>query len=195
MAEEYRQTSVLIVSSGSTAIDYFKGLLLPNRFNPIETAANAGEAERRVIEKAFGLVIINTPLPDDFGTKLAINLSRFETTGILLLVKSTLYEEILYKTENYGIVTLSKPVDKHTASQTINALVSMRNRMQSFESRVESLETRMEEIKIVNRAKLILVERLKMSEPEAHRFIEKSAMDRCVKKREIAENIIKTYEN
>ena len=71
----------------------------------------------------------------------------------------------------------------------------MRNRMQSFESRVESLETRMEEIKIVNRAKLILVERLKMSEPEAHRFIEKSAMDRCVKKREIAENIIKTYEN
>ncbi len=195
MAEEFRQTSVLIVSFGSTASDYFTSLLPPNRFNPIDTAGSAGEAERRVIDQTYGLIIINTPLPDDFGTKLAIDLSRYPTTGILLLVKSQLYEQILYKTEPYGIVTLSKPVDKHTVMQTINALVSMRNRMQAFETRVESLESRMEEIKIVNRAKLILVEQLKMSEPEAHRFIEKSAMDRCVKKREIAENIIKTYEN
>ncbi len=195
MSEEFRQTSVLIVSSGNIAIDYFTQLLPPDRFSPIETATNAGEAERLAVDHMYGLVIINTPLTDDFGTRLAVNLVRFETTGILLLVKSNLYDQILYKTEPYGIVTLSKPVDKHTALQTINALVSMRNRMQAFEVKVESLESKMEEIKIVNRAKLILVEQLKMSESEAHRFIEKSAMDRCVKRKEIAENIIKTYEN
>ena len=51
----------------------------------------------------------------------------------------------------------------------------------------------MEEIRLVNRAKLLLVECLKMSEAEAHRYIEKTAMDRCVRRREIAENIIRTY--
>ena len=61
MAEEYRQTSVLIVSSGSTAIDYFKGLLLPNRFNPIETAQRRGS--QACYRKSLGLVIINTPCP------------------------------------------------------------------------------------------------------------------------------------
>ena len=51
----------------------------------------------------------------------------------------------------------------------------------------------MEEIRIVNRAKWLLIDSLKMSEPDAHRYIEKQAMDRCVSKKEIAESIIKTY--
>ena len=53
----------------------------------------------------------------------------------------------------------------------------------------------MEEIRLVNRAKLLLMEHLKMSEAEAHRHIEKAAMDACVKRRNIAEQIIRTYES
>ena len=63
-----------------------------------------------------------------------------------------------------------------------------------MESQISSLESKMREIRLVNRAKLLLVERLSMTEEEAHHFIEKQAMDSCVKKSEIAENIIKTYE-
>ena len=51
----------------------------------------------------------------------------------------------------------------------------------------------MEEIRIVNRAKLLLIEQLKMTEKEAHRYIEKHAMDRCVTRRDIAEKIISIY--
>ena len=49
----------------------------------------------------------------------------------------------------------------------------------------------MEEIRIVNRAKWILISELKLDEPEAHRYIEKQAMDRCISKRIVAEEIIK----
>jgi len=51
----------------------------------------------------------------------------------------------------------------------------------------------MNEIRLVNRAKWLLISELKMTEPDAHRYIEKQAMDRCVSKRRIAEEIIKTY--
>ena len=51
----------------------------------------------------------------------------------------------------------------------------------------------MVEIRIVNRAKCLLIEQLKMTEEEAHRYIEKQAMDRCVTKRTVAENILSTY--
>ena len=51
----------------------------------------------------------------------------------------------------------------------------------------------MEEIRQVNRAKWLLIEQLKMTETDAHRYIEKQAMDRCVSRREIAMGIIKTY--
>lgn len=51
----------------------------------------------------------------------------------------------------------------------------------------------MEEIRIVNRAKWLLISEIKMDEQNAHRYIEKQAMDRCISKRKIAEEIIKTY--
>lgn len=51
----------------------------------------------------------------------------------------------------------------------------------------------MAEIRVVNRAKWILITELKMSEPDAHRYIEKQSMDQCISKRQIAEEIIKTY--
>ena len=53
----------------------------------------------------------------------------------------------------------------------------------------------MEEMRLVSRAKLILVQRFQMTEKDAHRFIEKNAMDRCVSRRVIAERIIRTYQN
>ena len=49
----------------------------------------------------------------------------------------------------------------------------------------------MAEIRLVNRAKWILIASRSMDEAEAHRWIEKQAMDRCLTKREIAEEIIK----
>ena len=51
----------------------------------------------------------------------------------------------------------------------------------------------MEEIRIVNRAKWFLIAEQKMDEQGAHRYIEKQAMDRCVSKKVIAEEIIKIY--
>ena len=51
----------------------------------------------------------------------------------------------------------------------------------------------MEEIRLANRAKMLLMQNLKMTEQEAHRYIEKEAMDRGLKKTAVAENIIKTY--
>ncbi|HIT05611.1 MAG TPA: ANTAR domain-containing protein, partial [Candidatus Scybalocola faecipullorum] len=56
-------------------------------------------------------------------------------------------------------------------------------------------KNKMNEIQIIDRAKWLLVDQLKMSEPEAHRYIEKQAMDRCVKRVEIAQNILRTYEH
>ncbi|MCF0105088.1 MAG: ANTAR domain-containing protein, partial [Eggerthellaceae bacterium] len=44
------------------------------------------------------------------------------------------------------------------------------------EQKTLSIEERMEEIRIVNRAKFMLISELKMSEPEAHHYIEKYAL-------------------
>ena len=69
----------------------------------------------------------------------------------------------------------------------------MRERLRRKEKKAISIEEKMEEIRLINRAKWLLISELKMDEPEAHRYIEKQAMDRCVSRREVAVEIIKTY--
>ena len=49
------------------------------------------------------------------------------------------------------------------------------------------------EIKQVNRAKMLLMQNLNMTEQEAHHYIEKEAMNRGLKKTSVAENVVKTY--
>ena len=68
-----------------------------------------------------------------------------------------------------------------------------RERMRQMQARQATVEEKIEEIRLVNRAKWLLIECLSMTEPEAHRYIEKQSMDARISKREVAENIIKTY--
>ena len=53
----------------------------------------------------------------------------------------------------------------------------------------------MEDIRVMNKAKWFLIEQLKMTEQEAHRYIEKQAMDLGLTRRQVALNILKTYES
>ena len=75
----------------------------------------------------------------------------------------------------------------------VGILLSAREKLRKTEKKTLSIEEKMEEIRIVNRAKWLLISELKMDEQGAHRYIEKQAMDRCVSKRVVAEEVIKTY--
>ena len=97
------------------------------------------------------------------------------------------------KAAEHGVYLLPKPTSKSLVLQAADWMIATRERLRKLEKKTVSLEEKMQEIRTVNRAKWLLIDRLKMSESDAHRYIEKQAMDSCVSRREIAENIIKTY--
>ena len=91
------------------------------------------------------------------------------------------------------MLALSKPVTAQTVAQSLTLICATRERLRRMEQKTASVEEKIEEIRIVNKAKWLLIDQLKMTEQEAHRYIEKQAMDRCVTRRTIAENILATY--
>ena len=193
MSMESRIYSVLVVSSSESFNNATRDLLPHSDYQPICFTSNVSEAKRHLAERSFDFVIINSPLPDDNGARFAIDCCRSMTTVVLLLARSEIHTEIHEKVVPHGVFTLPKPTSKVIMSQSLNWLASARERLRKLEKKTLSVEERMEEIRIVNRAKILLVSELHMTEPEAHRYIEKQAMDACVPKREIAERIIKTY--
>ena len=184
---------VLVVSSAEKFVRPMLDMLPEKMFNPVMTASDVAQARRKLLENEFDIVIINAPLRDEFGTRLALDICQKSSAGVLLFVKAEHYEDITAKVMQYGVLTISKPTSPPMIMQSVQMLCSTRERLRIMEKKNASVEEKIEEIRIVNRAKCLLIEQLKMTEPEAHRYIEKQAMDRCVTRRTIAENIILTY--
>ena len=93
----------------------------------------------------------------------------------------------------HGVLTLPKPTSPELTEEVVELMCATRERLRRIEIKKSFADERMEDIRVVNKAKWFLIEQLKMTEQEAHRYIEKQAMDRCVTKRVIAENILSTY--
>ena len=173
--------SVLLVSSSAKFSDSLLNLLPETRYDPVSVAADVASARRNLLERRFDIVIINTPLTDDFGTRLALDITEDSGAGVMLLVKSEHYSDISARVSPYGILTLQKPTSSQMIMQTMFLMCATRERLRRMEEKKASMEEKMVEIRLVNRAKCLLIEQLKMTEKEAHRYIEKQAMDRCVK--------------
>ena len=193
MSLKERIYNILIVSATGSFTSAFADLLPEARYSPVDTVTSISVAKRVLAEKTYDFVIINAPLPDDAGTRFAIDTCTTKQSAVLLLVKNDIHAGIHDRVAEYGVFTLPKPISKVTMTHALNWLESARERLRQFEKKTISIEDKMAEIRLVNKAKWLLISELKMSEPDAHRYVEKQAMDRCVSKRCIAEEIIKTY--
>ena len=185
--------SVLVVSA-SDAFNVSLTPLLPDfKFDPVRVETSVNAAKRALADRAYDFIVINSPLPDDAGFRFAMDVSGLKTSVALLMVRSDVYAATHNKVAEYGVYVLPKPTSKVIVSQAIDWMIATRERLKMFEKRTMSTEEKMQEIRIVNRAKWLLIDQLKMTEADAHRHIEKQAMDLCISKREIAEEIIQTY--
>ena len=193
MSLKERVYSVLIVSAAEGFNDALSTLLPTSKYSPTNFVSNISAAKRALAERAFDFVIINSPLPDDIGTRFAIDTGSSKETVVLLMVRAELQAEIYDKVAEHGVFVLPKPTSKPTMAIALSWLSSAREKLRKTEKKTLSIEEKMEEIRIVNRAKWLLISELKMDEQGAHRYIEKQAMDRCVSKRVVAEEVIKTY--
>ncbi len=191
--KQEQTASVMIVSTTDKALGFFQKILPKDQFYPLTWVHSAGEAQRELVNKSVDIVVINAPLKDEMGTELAIELAQNNSCGVMMMVKNDVYEQVSYKVEEYGVLTLPRPCTAQQAFQTMKLLLATQQRLKALEQKTASLEEKMKEIRLVNRAKGLLMDNLKFTEQEAHRYIEKAAMDNCKKKSEIAQNIINTY--
>lgn len=184
---------VLLVSSGEKFGAALTAHLPESEYYPVHSAKSCDEARRILTERKYDFVLINTPLPDDFGIRLAVDIAAESDAGVLLFVRGEVYDDVLAKVTDYGVLALPKPTPQAMIRQSLKLLCATRERIARYEEKQLSFEEKMDEIRLVNRAKWRLIECLKMTEEQAHRYIEKQAMDERLSKRAVAEAIIKTY--
>lgn len=184
----------MLVSASEKFNTAARSLLPVTDFWPVTFASSVGEAQRRLVNASFDLILVNAPLPDDMGIDFAAQACQESDAAVLLLIRGELYDETYYHLLPSGAATLAKPVSGQSLGQSLRLLCAMRERMKVVRERQGTVEEKIEEIRLVNRAKWLLIECLHMTEPEAHRYITRQAMEQRTSKKEIAENVIRTYQ-
>ena len=186
---EAESHSVLLVSRDNKIVTQISAFLVAPLFE-LTTTSDFNEARRLATERSFNIIIADSG--DGYDTDFAINVADSYST-ILLLVPNEHFDEISYRVEGYGILTITKPFEPFYFYNMVKIAIAVQYKVQVLSSQTTKLKVKMEEIKQVNRAKMLLMSNMNMSEQEAHRYIEKEAMDRGMKRTAISEEIIKTY--
>ena len=195
--------SALIASAGNNANEYLAkhvaelGYLRP-------TIVASGGARRRMGDIDFEVVIINTPLPDEFGHELSTYAVEKSNAGVILLAKAGTADQISDKLQQHGVLVLAKPFtgddpfvviygdDVIWGEDPVCAQLTAAccRRLDYLRQENDKLRDKIAQIRLVDRAKCYLIEHKGMSEAEAHRMIEKTAMDTRRDRAEVAAEIL-----
>ena len=182
--------SVLLVSASESFNRSFFPLLPVSRYYPVTQVSDLRAAREST---PSDLVIVNAPLPGGDSLSYCSSVADSSDSAVLLLVPQGQLDRTEDRMLPVGVMTLGKPLSSIMLSQSLRGLCAMHERLRSRQQALHTVENAVEEIKLINRAKWLLISCLSMTEDEAHRYIGKLAMQQQRPKRDIAEGIIRTY--
>ncbi|MBR1393154.1 MAG: ANTAR domain-containing protein [Ruminococcus sp.] len=184
--------SVLIVSAGK-ASQTISALISEYFPDWQQSAALTGkEAKALISDRAFDMIVINCPLPDGSGEELWQYAGECSDAGIVLLVPPEQYEELCRRAKVTGAAVVRKqPLAKAGFEYTLGLVSGFRRRLLGREAPQDKTA---QELQNIGRAKLALMHYLKFTEQQAHRYLERQAMELRIPMNEAALRVIKMYD-
>ena len=185
-------TKVLLVASTKKSEEVFSSILSELGFHNILCLHTGGEAWRALQEQAFSVVLIISPLADGHGYGLA-KMAAGTTAGVILVCIPSSYEAASSKLENDGVFVLSSEMGRKMLIYAVKLMSAVNLRLVNAVPQAERMQQKLKDIRVIDKAKCLLIQYERLTEEEAHRHIEKKAMDLRVSRREVAETILKSY--
>lgn len=156
--------------------------------------ATDGLTVRAIDLSGFDLIFLSIPLADESGVELLSELREKTPVPLFALVKKELAPSLRKRTESLGVYVIPKPLFKGALEQArAFAELNLRNET-ALRGEVAALTKRLAEQKLVERAKLLLVEQ-GMTEAQAHRRLQQTAMNRRITQADAAAEIVENAEN
>lgn len=156
-------------------------------------AGEAGDGEQAV-ELARrtkpDLVIMDVKMPKVDGITAAAAIVEERIAPVVMLTAFSQRDLIEQARDAGAMAYLVKPFARHELVPAIELAVSRFSEKRALEDEVATLSDRLETRKVVDRAKGLLMTRQQMTEPEAFRWIQRTAMDRRTTMKAVAEAIV-----
>ncbi len=188
-------SSILICASHQKNLDTLRAYFHAQGYHDIMDAQTTDQAIERIKKCVFTMVFVDLPFTKDAHEFAFLrSMAQFSNAALVVLVKRNLYDLVRSKVEENGIFTLMKPIDKDILIQLIAFAQAASHRYDHVKKKQAQMVEKIKAIKRIDRAKCLLIQNEYMSEEEAHKHLEKEAMNARKTRLEIANAIIKEYE-
>lgn len=141
-------------------------------------ALSGAEARRKTELSDFSGVLITGRLPDESGMDLALDLAENGCAGVMLIAERDALLDAHEMLDGTGVTILARPLTRDALINALRLVVRVR----------EGGGT-------TDKAKLMLIQMKNYTEPQAHRYIQKLAMDKRLPRDVVAQLIIKSLES
>jgi len=158
-------------------------------FDVVGQAGDGAEAVRLTLELKPDLVLMDIKMPGTDGLQAAEVLAEHNVPVVLLTAFSS--PELVERASAAGVFSyVVKPFNPSNLIPALRIALSLHERMTSAANEVDEITEKLETRKLVDRAKGLLTEKMKLNEPEAFRWIQKASMDRRLSMKQVAQTVI-----
>jgi two-component system, response regulator PdtaR len=156
-------------------------------------AADGDEAIKLATELRPDLVILDVKMPKVDGIEAASAIAGNRIAPVVILTAFSQRDLVERARDAGAMAYLVKPFAKRDLVPAIELAMSRFSELQALENEVAGLTERLETRKVVERAKGILMTKQGLSEPEAFRWVQRTAMDRRTTMKAVAEAVIENF--
>lgn len=158
-------------------------------FDVVGQAGDGAEAVRLALELKPDLVLMDIKMPGTDGLQAAEVLAEHKVPVVLLTAFSS--PELIDRASAAGVYNyVVKPFNPSNLVPALRIALSLHERMRSAANEIDEMSEKLETRKLVDRAKGLLTEKMKLNEPEAFRWIQKASMDRRLSMKQVALTVI-----
>jgi response regulator NasT len=156
-------------------------------------AADGEEAVKLATELKPDLVILDVKMPKVDGIEAAQQIAGNRIAPVVILTAFSQRDLVERARDAGAMAYLVKPFAKRDLVPAIELAMSRFSELAALEQEVAGLTERLETRKVVERAKGILMTKQGLSEPEAFRWVQRTAMDRRTTMKAVAEAVIENF--
>jgi response regulator NasT len=163
-------------------------MLTESGYEVVAQAENGAVAVELAKLHKPALAILDVKMPEMDGITAA---EQIISIAPVLMLTAFSQRDLIERARDAGVMAyVVKPFSINDLLPAIEIAISRHRQMKSLESEVADLYDRLETRKIIDRAKGILMKAMNLSEPESFNWIQKTAMDRRISMKQVAQAVI-----
>ena len=189
MTEQTTQRRVVVAEDESLIRMDIVETLRDKGFDVVGEAGDGNKAVELAFALKPDLMVMDIKMPDLDGLSAAEKIAELKIPVVLLTAFSQ--QELVTRAAEVGAMAyLVKPFSPQDLLPAIEIALSRHAQLVALESEIHDLGERLETRKLVERAKAVLSEKMKLTEPEAFRWIQKASMDRRLSMADVSRTVL-----